>query len=153
MITEQLTPGQVIDMYRADAAKLKAHLPYLEKVRGQAVTSTFEQEGISQHSLVFPVYDGNLLRFIREAEQTVFMDKNYRYAYSRFRIRSVEDELSVIGKCTILQMDVIGGILSKYVLGGRTKASLWSEGVRNGVYAAAITKADELIHFWESETK
>ena len=153
MGTEQLTPGQVIDMYKADTAKLKLHLAYLEKVSGQVVISTFDQDGISQHSLVFPVYDGNLLRFIRDAEQTVFMDKNYRYVYSRFRIKSAEDELSVIRKCTILQMDVISGILSKYILGGRTKASLWSEGVRNGIFVAAITKADDLIHFWESETK
>ena len=31
MGTEQLTPGQVIDMYKADTAKLKLHLAYLEK--------------------------------------------------------------------------------------------------------------------------
>ena len=78
------------------------------------------------------------------------MNRNYRYSYTRFRIKDATDELKVIDKCTIRQLDVIGDILSKYVMGGRTKSTVWAEGVRNGVYLAAITKAYELIHFWET---
>lgn len=151
MGTEQLTPNEVIEMYYPDTKKLMGYLLYLEKMSGKSVSNTFNQDGLSEHSLVFPVYDGNLMRFIREAEQTAFMDRNYRYVYSRYRIKTLEDELDLIQKCTILQMDVLGGILSKYVLGGRTKATLWSEGAQNGVYLAVIQKADELIHFWESD--
>ena len=79
------------------------------------------------------------------------MNRNYHYSYSRYRMRTVEDELKVIENCTILQMDVIGDILSKYVLGGRTKANLWSEAARHGVFIAAVEKADALIHFWETD--
>lgn len=151
MGTEQLTPNQVIDTYFPDVKKLREYIPYLEKLCGQRGSNTFNQDGLSNHSLTFPVYDSNLMRFVKEAENTVFMNRNYHYSYSRMRMKTVEDELKVIGKCTILQMDVIGDILSKYVLGGKTKSTLWSEAARHGIFIAAIEKADELIHFWETD--
>lgn len=151
MGTEQLTPSEVIEMYYPDTKKLMGYLLYLEKMSGKSVSNTFNQDGLSEHSLTFPVYDGNLMRFIKDAEQTVFMDRNYRYVYTRYRIKTLDDELDMIKKCTILQMDVLGGILSKYVLGGRTKGTVWSEGAQNGVYLEVIKKADELIRFWESD--
>ena len=66
-------------------------------------------------------------------------------------MKTVEDELKIIEKCTILQMDILGDILSKYVLGGKTKSTLWSEAARHGVLIAVVEKADELIHFWETD--
>lgn len=151
METGQLTPEQVVSTYRADTQKLLAYLPYFQDMSGKIAAQLYEQEGIAKHSLAFPVYDGNLLRFIKDAEQTVFMDRNYRYIYTRYRIKDVADELAVIEKCSIQQLDVIGGILSKYLFGGRTKAVLWTEGLRNGVYMAALSKADELIRLWETD--
>ena len=151
MGTEQLTPNQVIDTYFPDVKKLREYIPYLEKLCGQRGSSTFNQDGLSQHSLVFPVYDSNLLRFVKEAENTVFMNRNYHYAYSKMRMKTVEDELKAIEKCTILQMDILGDILSKYVLGGRTKATLWSEAARHGIFIAVVEKADELIHYWDTD--
>jgi len=151
MGTEQLTPNEVIERYFPDVKKLREYIPYLEKLCGQRGSNTFNQDGLSQHSLTFPVYDSNLLRFVKEAENTVFMNRNYHYSYSRYRMKTAEDELKVIENCTILQMDVIGDILSKYVLGGRTKSTLWSEAARHGVFIAVVEKADELIHFWETD--
>ena len=151
MGTEQLTPSEVIEMYYPDTKKLMGYLLYLEKMSGKSVSNTFNQDGLSEHSLTFPVYDGNLMRFIKDAEQTVFMDRNYRYVYTRYRIKTLDDELDMIKKCTILQMDVLGGILSKYVLGGRKNGTVLSEGAQNGVYLEVIKKADELIRFWESD--
>lgn len=150
MGTESLTPAQVISMYRPDTVKLLDYIVYLEKMNGRAASNNYNQDGLSEHSIVFPVYDGTLMNFIKDAEQTVFMNRNYRYSYTRFRMKDATDEHKVIDKCTIRQLDVIGDILSKYVMGGRTKSTVWAEGVRNGVYLAAITKAYELIHFWET---
>ena len=150
MGTEALTPAKVISMYRPDTVKLLDYIVYLEKMNGRKASNNFNQDGLSEHSIVFPVYDGTLMNFIKDAEQTVFMNRNYRYSYSRFRMKDATDELKMIDKCTIRQMDVIGDILSRYVMGGRTKSTVWAEGVRNGVYLAAITKAYELIHFWET---
>ena len=151
MGTEQLTPNEVIERYFPDVKKLREYIPYLEKLCGQRGSDTFNQDGLSQHSLVFPVYDSNLLRFVKEAENTIFMNRNYHYSYSKFRMKSVDDELKVIKNCTILQMDVLGDILSKYVLGGRTKSVLCSEAARHVVFIAVVEKADELIHYWETD--
>lgn len=150
MGTEQLTPNQVIETYFSDVKKLRAYLPYLERLCGQKGSNTYDQNGLSSHSLTFPVYDSNLLRFVKEADNTVFMNRNYHYSYSKYRMKTVEDELKVIENCTILQMNVIGDIISKYVIGGRTKSTLWSEAARHGVFIAAIEKADALIHYWET---
>ena len=150
MGTEQLTPNQVIETYFPDVKKLRAYLPYLEKLCGQKGSNTYDQNGLSAHSLSFPVYDSNLLRFVKEAENTVFINRNYHYSYSRLRMKTPEDELKVIENCTILQMNVIGDIISKYVLGGRTKSTLWSTAAKQGIFIAAIEKADALIHFWET---
>lgn len=151
MGTEQLTPNEVVERYFPDVKKLRDYLPYLEKLCGRKGSDTFNQEGLSQHSITFPVYDSNLLRFVKEAENTVFMNRNYHYSYSRYHMKTVEDEMRVIRKSTILQMDVLGDILSKYVLGGRTKSVLWSEAAKEGIFIAIVEKADELIHFWESD--
>ncbi len=90
------------------------------------------------------------MRFIQDASQTKFMDKNYVYVYSRLKMKSTNDEINQIHDATILQMDVLGGILSKYVLGGRTKSRLWSEGLENGIFMELIEKLKELYDFWEN---
>ena len=57
--------------------------------------------------------------------------------------------MRLIQRATIRDMDKLAGILSRYVLGGRTKGKLWSEGVQNGVYVAVLKKMQGLIEFWE----
>jgi hypothetical protein len=44
-----------------------------------------------------------------------------------------------------MDMTVLGDILSKYVVLGRTKGLVWSEGVQNGVYLALVLKLKELM--------
>lgn len=150
MGTEQLTPAQVIEQYRPDTIKLLDYIVYLEKMNGRMVSSNYDQDGLAEHSVAFPVYDATLMQFVKDLENTVYMNRNYRYTYTRFGIKNATDELKVIENCSIRQLDVIGDILSKYIMSGRTKGRVWGEGVRNGVYLAAITKAYDLIHFWEN---
>ena len=45
-------------------------------------------------------------------------------------------------------MDDLAGILSKYILEGQTKGTVWAEGVYTGVLYELIFKMDDLIHFW-----
>lgn len=150
MGTEQLTPAQIISQYRPDTVKLLDYIVYLEKMNGRMVSTNYNEDGLAEHSVPFPVYDATLMQFVKDVEQTVFMNRNYRYTYTRYRIKDATDELKVIENATIRQMDVIGDILSKYIISGRTKGKVWGEGVRNGVYLAAITQAYNLIHFWEN---
>ena len=145
MLTEQMTAAEVFDKYRSDIEKLIAYLPWLEEKSGKSkVSDIYNGDGLDEHSISFPVYDGTLLRFVKDAENTQFMDRNYVYVISRNRLKSAEEEVEFVKKQTMLKMDNIGGILSKYVMGGRTKARLWSEAVDKGVFLAVVTRLKDL---------
>lgn len=153
MRTDQLSNEEIIDYFRQDAGKLFRYLPWLQTKSGQSVFNTFKEEGIGENSIAFPVYDSTLLAFVKEAGNTCFMDRNHVYVYSRNRLKTYEDELRLIQRATIRDMDPLAGILSHYILGGRTKAILWSEGVQNGVYLALLSKIKEIFEFWERDSK
>lgn len=140
---------ELVDLYKEDVIKLVQYLPYFEGKRASDVSHSFDTEKIGNTTLTFPVYDSTLLAFVKLAEQTVFMDRNYRYVYTRNNIRSHEDERRAIEKATIQEMDILGGILSKYVLGGKTRGAVWTEGVEAGIFFLVIQKMRELIVFWD----
>lgn len=145
MITEQMTAQEVFTKYKGDIEKLMVYLPWLEEKSGKAkVATNYVGDGMAENTISFPVYDGNLLRFIKEAENTQFMDRNYVYVISRNRLTGPEAEIEFVKKQTMLQLDNIGGILSKYVLGGRTKSRYWSEAVDKGVFLEVVRKLKEL---------
>ena len=144
MGTEMLSNEEIVDYYKEDAVKLFRYLNWLESKSGQSVCSVYAGEGIGDNSVPFPVYDGTLLNFVKEAEKTCFMDRNYVYVYSRNGLKNSHDELRLIRKATIRDMDKMAGILAYYILGGRTKAVRWSEGVSNGIYLAVLQKMKEL---------
>ncbi len=148
MFGDGLTPDEIMNKYKDDVNKLAGFLNWLEQKSGTPVTGIYGDDGLSENSVAVPVYDSTLMSFIRTADGTVFMDRNYRYAYTRNRLRDFRDEIEFIDNATIMQMDVLGGILSNYILGGRTKARLWSEGMNNGVYLHLVRKMKELIDFW-----
>ena len=145
MLSEQMTSAEVFDKYKDDMLKLIAYLPWLEEKSGKCkVSDIYNGDGLDQHSISFPVFDGNLLRFVKEAENTVFMDRNYVYVFSRNGLKTPQDEIEFVKKQTMLKMDNLGGILSKYVMGGRTKSRLWSEAMDNGIFLAVVSRLKEL---------
>lgn len=139
----------VVNTYKPDVEKLIRYLPWLEEKAGSNVQETFEGSGIKDSSITFPVYDGMLMNFIREVQRTGLLDRNYPYVYSRNRLRTVKDELRAIDHADIREMDILKGILSKYVLGGMTKGRLWSEAVHNGVFLRVVRKMKENLEFWD----
>jgi hypothetical protein len=140
---------QVVAEYKPDVERLIRYLPWLEEKAGQKVSENFGGSGIKEHSIMFPVYDGTLMSFVKEVQRTTLLDRNYVYIYSRNRIRTVEDELRMIDRSGIKDMDILKGILSKYVLGGMTKGNLWTEAVQNRVFLNVIKKMKENIEFWD----
>lgn len=140
---------QVVNEYRADVERLARYLPWLESKKGGSVQQSYSGSGIQEHSISFPVYDSTLLNFVKEAQRTKLMDRNYRYVYSRCRIRVVEDELLAVKRASIKEMDVLKAILSRYVMEGMTKGKRWSEAVENGVFLAVISKMKENLDFWD----
>lgn len=140
---------QVAAEYRSEVEKYLKYIPWLEQKAGNQVSSLYKGEGITAHSVAFPVYDGTLMSFIKEVSGSKLMDKNYPYVYSGYRIRTVQDEKRVIAGASIRDMNVLCGILSKYVLGGMTKSVLWSTAVTEGIFRDVLLKMKEVIEFWD----
>ena len=94
--SQKLSIDEVLICYEEDVIKLLKFLPLLEKVSGGETSSIYNGEGIEKTIMPVPVYDSTLLNFIKVAETTEFMNRNYVYTYSRYNIKSAKDELSVI---------------------------------------------------------
>lgn len=140
---------QVVSTYKPDVERLIRYLPWLEEKAGKNISETFEGNGIKGNSITFPVYDGTLMSFIKEVQRTTLLDRNYPYIYSRNRIRTLQDELRAIDRAGIKDMDILKGIMSKYVLGGMTKGRLWTEAVYNRIFLNVIRKMKENLEFWD----
>ena len=65
MISDGMTADQILQMYRDDVNKLAAFLPYLQSKQGDRVSSIYADDGLQEHSVAVPVYDGNLMSFIK----------------------------------------------------------------------------------------
>ena len=137
----------IVARYRPELAKI---LPYLNWLRDNASNDVAQSYSNSElKSMPFPIYDSNLLAFVKAAQTTNLLDRNYVYVYSRNRLNSAKDELAFIQDAQITNMDDLAGILSKYILSGMTKGTAWAEGVRNGVLYNVVKKMDELVRYWE----
>ena len=120
---------QLLESYKQAVRPLLPYLPWLEQSAGKRASSIYSGQDIGVNSVSFPVYDGTLLNFVREATKSPLMDRNYAYVYTRHWIRTHQEERDIIQKAGWKEWDILRGILSKYVLGGRTKGNLWSEAV------------------------
>ncbi len=140
---------QLIEEYKQIAMPLLRYLPWLEKSAGKSASSNYSANDVTEHSMSFPVYDGTLMNFVKEAAKSPLMDQNYRYVYVRQNIHNHEDERRIIKKAGINEWGILCGILSKYVLGGRTKGRLWSEAVEEEIFYLILKQMREIIEFWD----
>ena len=56
--------------------------------------------------------------------------------------------------CEIRKLEeecILCGILSKYVLEGRTKATLWGEAVQEDIFLLVLRKMQEIIRYWDKK--
>ncbi|MBO6016193.1 MAG: hypothetical protein J6P60_06390, partial [Lachnospiraceae bacterium] len=148
MTKEKLSRQELLEKYKAEIEYLSRYIPWFEKHSADKIASMYKGDGTG-NGFSFPVYDSTLLSFINDVGMSSFMDRNYRYVYSRYFIRNYKDEWRAIDNTTIMDMEVIGAILSKYVLGGMTRASLWKEAVQYGIFLRCIKKAKQIIEFWD----
>lgn len=140
---------EVANGYRPDVEKLIKYIPWLQTKAGTKISSIYKGEGIGEHSLAFPVYDSTLMSLVQDARRTGLLDRNYAYVYSRNRIKTAAEEQQLIERATIKDMDMLKGILSKYILGGMTKGSVWNEGVSNGSILKVLLKMKEILEYWD----
>ena len=151
MDSDKLSVEEMVEYYKPDVEELAVYIPWLETHKGGESSSVFTGEGVEKNSITFPVYDTTLMNFVKAAQASRLMNRNYVYVYSRNRIRTEADEHRFILNATIKEMGDLWGILSKYILKGMTKAALWSEGVRNGVFLELLLKMKEILAYWDRQ--
>ena len=140
---------QIIQEYRRLLEPLLRYLPWLESNSGKAVSRNYQGQGLSSRSMSFPVYDATLMNFVREAAASELMDRNYCYVYTRNRIRNHEDERKVIAAAELKDWEILRGILSKYVLEGMPKATLWGEAVRENIFVLTLKQMRNIVEYWD----
>ena len=136
----------IVSRYRPELDKITPYLRWLGDNASNDVAQRYSNSDLK--SIPFPVYDSNLLAFVKACQTTNLLDRNYVYVYSRNRLNTPKDELLFIGDAQITNMDDLAGILSKYILSGMTKGSVWAEGVHNGVLYNVVKKMDDLVKYW-----
>lgn len=140
---------QLVQEYRKEVKPLFRYLPWLEQNAGKRPSSIYSGQDIGNHSITFPVYDGTLMNFIKEASRTKLMERNYKYTYTRNHIKTHDDERKLIERAILKDWDLLRGILSKYVLGGMTKSTLWNQGVEEKIFYLTVEKMKEILEYWD----
>lgn len=142
---EEKTQRQAfLEKYEADVMKLARYIPYFMDKGGKDVARDYDgQQGHS--SIAFPVYDGTLMSFVREAQNTGIIDRNYVYAYTRRRIRTGQQEISAIENAGIKDDDLLRGVISKYVLEGMRKTGVWQTAVERQLFLKTLVRFKDLI--------
>lgn len=141
--------AQLLQEYKQTVVPLLKYIPWFEKNAGQSGSTLYQGADSRENIMSFPVYDSTLMSFVKEAAKSPLMDRNYSYVYTRNRIRSHEDERRIIQAAELKDWDILRGILSKYVLGGRTKAILWSEAAQENIFFLVLKQMKEIIEFWD----
>ena len=133
--------------YGESILKLSAYIPWFMSKSGRDVAHEYSGE-YGKASIAFPVYDGTLLNFIKEAKETNLIDRNYPYAYTRWGVRSKEAEERTIAQAELKDVDFLRGVLSKYVLEGMTKSVVWTEAVERRIFLNVLCKLKEIAEFY-----
>lgn len=135
--------------YQKLLTPLFAYIPYLKEKEGQKTRSIYQNDNIELKSVPVPVYDGTVLSFVKEAQKTGLVTRNYIYSYQKIGARNPKDERLYISGATFQDIEVVISIISKYVLGGMTKGIMWSEAVEEGVWLHCLIKLKELLEIYD----
>jgi len=141
---------EMVDKYRPIAEKLSAYLGWLETKRGTSVSSRFDGQGIGEHSIAFPVYDSTLMSLVKLLQTSPLMDRNYVYVYSQNRLKTHEDEIRLIKNSDLSNVKNISAVLSKYVMEGMRRGTVWTEAVMSGIFYEAIAQLKKDIEYWDT---
>lgn len=143
---------EIVNEYKDDLTRLIRYLPYLEKKSGKDVQRYYE--GDARNKVIpVPVYDSTLLGFVKEAQRTKFITRNYPYVYRRWRMTTPEAERIAMEKASIRDIELFRGILSKYVLEGMRKSVMWTTAVDERIFVTALKCLNHLIFDYSEQPR
>ena len=128
---------------------LFAYIPYLRDKEGAQTRTTLSGDAAPKNSVPIPVYDSTVLSFVKEAQRTGLMDRNYIYAYSKMKATTPSDERLAISDAKYADIDGVLAIMTKYVLMGMTKGTMWSIAVEEGIWLHCLLKIKELLDVYD----
>lgn len=149
MENENTYKQEMMDKYRMIFKDLFRYIPWFEQRKGLKTFKLYSGENLPGNSVAIPVYDSTLLAFVKEMQKSGLMDRNYVYIYSRLGLKNVQDELRVIEAAELKDMEVILGIMAKYVLGGMTKGNMWNRAEEEGIFYYSLLKIKDLLDVWD----
>lgn len=135
--------------YMEKLSPLFAYIPYLKSKEGISTKSSYEGNDNELKSVPVPVYDSTVLAFVKAAQKTGLINRNYVYAYNKIHARNPKDERLYISGATFKDIDTIIAIMSKYVILGMTKGGVWAEAVSEGVWMHCLIKLKDLIEIYD----
>ena len=138
--------------YADDVMALAEYIPYFMSKGSGSFAKDYDGK-YGESSLNFPVYDSTLLAFVKKAGQSKLIDRNYPYVYTRYHIRTHEDERKFISRAGIRDVKILKGFLSKYVIEGNRIAKRWSEGADERIFLGVLEKLKGFIDFYSLGTK
>lgn len=149
MENENTYKQEMMDKYRMIFKDLFRYIPWFEQRKGLKTFKLYSGENLPGNSVAIPVYDSTLLAFVKEMQKSGLMDRNYVYIYSRLGLKNVQDELRAIEAAELKDMEVILGIMAKYVLGGMTKGNMWNRAEEEGIFYYSLLKIKDLLDVWD----
>lgn len=149
MENENTYKQEMMDKYRMIFKDLFRYIPWFEQRKGLKTFKLYSGENLPGNSVAIPVYDSTLLAFVKEMQKSGLMDRNYVYIYSRLGLKNVQDELRAIEVAELKDMEVILGIMAKYVLGGMTKGNMWNRAEEEGIFYYSLLKIKDLLDVWD----
>ena len=99
------------------------------------------------------MYDSTLLGFVKEVKTTQFINKNYPYTYRKWKMPTPKEERIAMESATIRDIDLFRGIMSKYVLEGQRKASMWTIAVEERIFVTALTRLRSMFFDYSKDPK
>ena len=79
------------------------------------------------------------------------MDSNYIYKYRQYHITTEAAEKKAIKDAKLKDIDLLRGILSRYVLEGRYKGVRWIEAAERGVFYDVLVRFMEMYDFVKTD--
>ena len=143
--------NQQLKEYAAKLEPLFRYIPFLKNKEGASTRTLLSGDGAPKSSVPVPVYDSTVLGFVKEAQSTGLVTRNYVYPYSKLvgKNATADDERLAIAGAGFGEIDGVIAILAKYVLEGMTKGTRWSVAVEEGIWLHCLIKLKEILEIYD----